>query len=322
MSVSARISPDDGLMTEAEFACVSNLLRQFTGIDLKASKRSMSSVRLSRLLKAQGAQDLGAFLARLQSDGAQQERDVFINALTTNVTRFNREAHQFEHLLHSVLPALSQALRRGARVRLWSAGCSSGEEAYDLAFRVLEVCPEAAQLDCRILATDINRYVLRQATLGQYDADVVRDIPPAYLHRHFRSPDFRSPGGAGKSATMPARKRVHGAARKLVVFRHLNLQAEWPFAGPFDVIMCRNVTIYFDAATQLRLWHRFDARLQPGGMLYVGHSETMHPDIARSYRVEGPSIFRKTPSPACIEPTGCAQAGVALSPQTRHDHEY
>lgn len=312
MSMTAPILPDDGMLSDEEFARVAGLLRQFTGIDLKRSKRSMSSVRISRLLKTRGAEDLGAFLMRLQRADAQADRDAFINALTTNVTRFNREAHQFDHLSREVLPALSAAMRRGARVRLWSAGCSSGEEAYDLAFRVLEACPEAARLDCRILGTDINREVLREACRGQYEAEALSDLPRDYLGEH-----FKSLATAEDTVGAPGRKVVHGPARDLVVFRHLNLQADWPFGGLFDVIMCRNVTIYFDADTQKHLWQRFAERLAPEGVLYVGHSETLHPDIAPKYQLEGPSIFRKSPIAA-----GTANPGTALFPQTRHDHEH
>lgn len=300
-------SPGDDLMSEADFALLAQLLHKLTGIDLKPSKRSMASVRISRLLKAQGARDIRSYLSRLQSNATEPERENFIEALTTNVTRFDRESHQFDHLTKSVLPELSERLRRGGRVRLWSAGCSSGEEAFDLAFRVLEVCPEAATLDCRILATDIDRKVLKKASTAIYAEADVNALRQTYRNQHF----FKNqPSGSDRLARGETFS-VQGPARDIVTFRRLNLLSDWPFSGEFDVIMCRNVTIYFDTETQSKLWQRFTDRLRPNGALYVGHSETVPVSIAKNYLPEGSSIFRKQAISAAANSTSLPRASLS-----------
>jgi chemotaxis protein methyltransferase CheR len=169
-----------------------------------------------------------------------------LRAMTTNVTRFFREPHHFDDLKRLVAEA-APAVRAGARLRLWSAGCSTGQEPYTMAFSVLSVLPEAAELDVKILASDIDTDVLATAKAGIYSAE--------------------QPDRAGAW-------RVSPAPRELIVFRELNLnEPAWPMRGPFDAVFCRNVAIYFDEPTQDRLWRRFAPLMTPEARLYVGHSE-------------------------------------------------
>lgn len=273
-----------GLISQRDFATVAELLKRMAGIHLNPNKRAMVSGRLNKRLKATGHESISAYCAALQGPGHTDEQDAFISALTTNMTRFNREAHHFTHLMESVLPALLETARGGGRARLWSAGCSTGEEAYDLAFQVLRACPDAARLDIRILATDIDKSVLMTAQAGLYSVADLSQLTDKHAERFF---DRRiAPAGMAS---------VCEAARELIAFRRLNLDSDWPFHGKFDVIMCRNVAIYFDDATQIRLWHRLTDRLQAGGALYIGHSEALPEAVTGRVRHEGAGVFRLAP---------------------------
>ncbi|MFN3208593.1 MAG: CheR family methyltransferase [Roseovarius sp.] len=288
-------APEPTLISADDFQIVSGLLKRMTGIHIGGNKRAMVSGRLAKRLRALGIASVPAYCDLLQQPGNNAEVDAFISALTTNMTRFNREDHHFAHLNDRVLPALAATARTGRRVRLWSAACSTGEEAYDLAFRVLEACPEAARLDVRILATDIDKSALEIARAGAYPATSLSNLPDGFAERYM---------DAGTAA--PGMVSVRSAPRDLVTFRCLNLNADWPFKGPFDVIMCRNVTIYFDAETQARLWRRLADRICPGGALYAGHSEMLPDNVAARFAQEDRGAFRlgrETPAPAPTAPT-------------------
>jgi len=258
------------------------------GIALGENKRNLVVSRLSRRLRDLRLPDFAAYCRYLDSDAGGLERRQMCSLLTTNVTRFFREAHHFRALAEGVLPPLVERARAGGRVRLWSAGCSSGEEAYSLALTVLQLCPEAARRDIRILGTDIDPEVIHRGRAGIYDLRGA-DIPDALRAAHF------TPDGAG-----PGTYRVGADLRKLVTLVELNLMGEWPMKRTFDVIFCRNVVIYFDAETQQRLWTRFAAALVPGGMLFVGHSE----------RVAGPAAERLVPA-GVTQYRRCDEAGTA-----------
>lgn len=277
------------LISSDDFTIVANLLKQMTGIHIGSNKRAMVSGRLAKRLKAQGIESVAAYCDWLEQPGNDAEQDAFISALTTNMTRFNREEHHFAHLADQVLPRLAAAARAGRRVRLWSAACSTGEEAFDMAFRVLEACPEAPRLDLRILATDIDKSALRTARAGLYPATSLSDLPAALADRYVDR------GGAPSGMV-----RVTSGPRELITFRCLNLNAEWPFQRGFDVIMCRNVTIYFDEATQARLWQRLADRVEAGGMLYVGHSELLPERIAARFNQQERGAFCR-PADALIQ---------------------
>ncbi|WP_103764419.1 CheR family methyltransferase [Roseovarius confluentis] len=285
------------LISSHEFATVADLIKRMTGIHISSNKRAMVSGRLAKRLKALGISSVDAYCDWLQRPGNAAEQDAFISALTTNMTRFNREDHHFTHLTDHILPGLAAAARSGRRVRLWSAACSTGEEAYDLAFRVLDACPEAARLDIRILATDIDKTALGTARAGVYPAASLSDLPHGFADCHLERGK-----GAGNMV------RVADAPRDLVTFRCLNLNGDWPFNGAFDVIMCRNVTIYFDEDTQARLWRRLADRITPGGALYVGHSELLPEAIAIRFTQQERGAF-------CLPPDAPPKAASI----TRHD---
>ena len=183
-----------------------------------------------------------------------------IGAMTTNVTKFFRESHHFDHLAGAVLPQLAAAARAGGRVRIWSAACSSGEEPYSIALTLLNAIPDAANLDILILASDLDPDMLARAEAGSYPAERLSDIPANLRGRHVET---------RRDGTF----RIQDSVRSLIRFRHLNLLHDWPMPGSFDVIFCRNVMIYFDQPTQDDIWRRFAKRMRPNGTLYIGHSE-------------------------------------------------
>lgn len=275
--------PDEPLIRDEDFQAVASLLKAMTGIHLKPNRRAMVAGRLAKRIKLLGLGSMQAYCDHLQNSDNAAEKDAFIAALTTNMTRFYREAGHFRDLSEQVLPRLLDKARHGERVRIWSAACSTGEEAYDLAFHVLSADAAIAAKDVRILATDIDQTALATAKTGIYPTNGLDELPGGFMDRFFDA--------KGAPAGM---KRVGRSARDLITFRRLNLNADWPFEGKFDVIMCRNVAIYFDSDTQSRLWRRLADRLQPGGTLYLGHSETLPDEVARSLQFCGAGTFRST----------------------------
>lgn len=281
MSMGTEQSLEEGSISDADFARISGLVRDMTGIDLQPHKRTMVASRLSKRLRATGISSVRDYCDFLQSKSGDQEQTGFISAYTTNMTRFNREGHHFEHLASDVLPRLMDAARRGARVRIWSAGCSSGEEPYGIAFNVLDICPEADRLDVKILASDIDIEILNAAKSGLYSRSQTVSLPNDQASKYFE------PHGQSTDSV-----RVCDKARSLISFRQLNLHGDWPFKGTFDVIMCRNVAIYFDEPTQSRLWTRFQENLAQDGLLYLGHSEGIEAEHAKNLESVGRGVFR------------------------------
>lgn len=276
---------DDGgcALGPREFKRIAALVHAESGIFLPEGKVDLVYARLVRRLRALGFDSFRDYCALVEGEGGIDERQGMIAALTTNVTSFYREPHHFKHLRESVLPDLAARARAGGRVRLWSAGCSRGHEPYSLAMTVLSVLPDAAERDIRILATDIDPHVLAEGRAGSYEREVLADAPPAEVARHFEPADGR--GGASHLA-------AGGALRRLVAFRELNLVGEWPMSGLFDVVFCRNVAIYFDEATQARLWMRFAERTRPGGTLCIGHSERLSGPALGRYSGVGVTTYR------------------------------
>ncbi|MGY6632357.1 MAG: CheR family methyltransferase [Alkalilacustris sp.] len=275
-------------LSEEDFAALARFIHQRTGIFLPPAKRILMQTRLAKRLRACGLDSFRAYRRLIEEAGDAEEVGKMISALTTNVTRFRREPHHFDHLAAKVLPDLIAQARQGRRIRLWSAGCATGEEPYTLAFTVLAVCDDAARLDLRILATDLDPEALRVAEEGVYREDALAAFSSEDRRRHF--------------AAHPERRGMHrviGPARDLIRFRRLNLIEDWPFTGSFDVIMCRNVVIYFDQATQDRLWRRFAERQRRAGdLLYIGHSESLSPDARRFYRAVDGVGYLRTDVPA------------------------
>lgn len=267
-------SPAVAEIDDRSFRRLTELVHDDCGIALGDGKRNLVVSRLGRRLRDLGLTDFDAYCSLLESAGGHDERRRLTGLLTTNVTRFFREAHHFEALENQVLPPLLQRAKAGGRVRIWSAGCSSGQEPYSIAATILGLMPQAGQYDIRILGTDIDTDMIRKGRTGIYWDVNEAEIP----QRRFRKM-FRSGAEAGG-------RRIAPEVQALVTLAELNLMKDWPMRGRFDVIFCRNVVIYFDGPTQARLWSRFAGVLASGGYLFVGHSE----------RVSGPAEAQFTPA--------------------------
>lgn len=281
---------DAPILDDDAFARIARLARAEAGLALNASKRNMIASRIAKRLRATGFREVGAYLDALESDAGARERQNFVNVLTTNVSHFFREEHHFEILRHDVLPGLAARVARGERVRIWSAGCSTGQEPYSIAMTVRETLGDGPARQVRVLATDIDDGVLDHAQRGIYSDRQLQGLSPERLRRHFR-PVSGDPGT----------HEVRADLRETIAFRRLNLIADWPLSGPFDAIFCRNVVIYFDAETQARLWPRFRDLLAPGGVLFLGHSERLTPEVAAGFDSAGVTAFRR-PGPGLRGP--------------------
>jgi len=267
-----------------EFAYISALVYDRCGIVLGDHKRDMVCTRLTRRLRTLGLPSFKAYCDLVQGPDGEREIGDLINSITTNLTKFFRESHHFDHLRDVVLREVRAASTRTGRprLRIWSAGCSSGEEPYSIAMTVLEAVPEVARWDSRILATDIDTTILARAVAGIYPSGDLGELPKAlqarYLIQHESASD---------------RVQIADAPRHLITFKQLNLMGKWPLKGPFDAIFCRNVMIYFDAPSKAALVERFAGLLKPGGWLFIGHSESLLTQQS-AFKLKGRTIYQKS----------------------------
>lgn len=273
----------DGTLTREDMTFIARLVYEQAGIVIREHKEAMTRGRLARRVKALGLNSVSEYCAYLKTPQGAGELPELINAVTTNHTAFFRERHHFDHLGKEVMPRLIQerAGRRG-RIRIWSSACSSGEEAYSIAATCRDAIGSRSDLDFRILATDIDTDILAKAEAGIYPAEQFERLPGDARAM------LKLEGGAARSET-----RIAEDLRRLVSFKRLNLIERWPMSGPFDVIFCRNVFIYFDTQTKASILDRFVALLSPGGFLYLGHSESLpqpHPQL----RLIGRTIYERT----------------------------
>ncbi|CAM3271987.1 protein-glutamate O-methyltransferase [Paracoccus nototheniae] len=281
--MSAATSVSGPTLSAPQFRKIADLLYHDSGIVLTEAKRSLLIARLNKRLRALNLADYGAYCSHLDGPDAATERRHLLSALTTNVTAFFRENHHFRSMAVDVLPPMIREARQGRRLRLWSAACSSGEEAYSIAITLLEAFPEAAQKDVLILATDIDPLMVERAKSGLYGADAMQPVPPALRDKYF--------------ATIDAGFEALPAMRRLMRFAELNLHHSWPFTGHFDVIFCRNAAIYFDGPARQRLWHHFGQALVPGGSLYIGHSERLDGSACPYFEIAGTTHYRRNDLP-------------------------
>ena len=271
----------------ADFEAISRIVYEGAGIVLPPTKSMLVYSRLAPRVRETGSGTFTAYVERIRADKAERHRA--IEALTTNHTFFYRESHHFEHFAEAVRPGLVAQAAARQPVRLWSAGCSSGEETWSLALTLLgpdrAEGQRVARSDTLILATDINGKVLRKAEAARYPAADIEPVPAA-----LRQPWTRT---LGESAAKGGDAEIGEEARALVRFRSLNLLGEWPMARPFDAIFCRNVMIYFDQPTKERLVSRLAAQLKPGGHLYIGHSERATGPAEAVLEQVVPTIYRR-----------------------------
>lgn len=264
-----------------QFREIAEIMQSDARIHLSEAKVTLVHSRLSRRLRNKGLTSFVDYLALVKRD--PEERRAMVVALTTNHTHFFREAHHFDHLRSQVAPGLREKVRRGEKVRIWSAGCSSGEEVYTIAMTLAgESRPTAAWLsqgDVRFLATDIAPHVVAAVGEGVYSEQTAASIPDVY-HRLWTMP-------AG-----PDRRIIAEPLRKLVTPRVLNLFDPWPMRQKYDAIFCRNVMIYFNDDAKSELEARLVDMLVPGGHLYIGHSERLIGPAAKRMKQVGQTIYQ------------------------------
>ena len=272
------------LLGAAEFRFLRDFVYAHCGIALGEHKRQLVQGRLARRLRALGLPDYAAYCALLRSD-PNGELGELASAISTNVTAFFREPHHYDLLERELLPQwLAHKRRDGDRLRIWSAGCSSGEEPYALAMVLAEALEKhgATGVDAKILATDLSPQALETARNGVYPLERLGGISDERRRRWLLR-------GAGEYEGYAC---VHPRLRELVTVQPLNLLHEWPMRGPFDAIFCRNVVIYFDQPTKQRLFRRYAALLPAGGYLFLGHSESLH-GISDDFELVGRTVYRK-----------------------------
>ena len=277
---------DDAIVVSGEFAFskadfreIAKFVKDTSGIELSESKASLVYSRLTKRLRARELTSFAEYRDLIAED--ETERNRMLSALTTNVTKFYREIHHFEHLQKLFRGPLGDAAKRGERIRIWSAACSSGQEPYSIALSILNVIPDAPKLDIRILATDLSAEVVNHGRRGVYHAEELQDIPADVRKRWISSVED------GQNQF-----RVSDTAKSLITFRELNLMERWPMQGAFQIVFCRNVVIYFDQATQAKLWQRFASLLSPKGTLYIGHSERLSGPAAQHFNADGITTFQ------------------------------
>jgi chemotaxis protein methyltransferase CheR len=270
---------------EADFRRIADLIHAATGIVLSERKKMLAYSRLAPLVRRSGLTSFGAFLDTL--DGNPQSMTEVIAALTTNHTYFHREPHHFEHFADHVRPDLVRRAMGGEEVRIWSAGCSTGEEIWTLLMVLLGADRaeglRIARARLIALASDISVNALAGARAASYPANALEALPEP-LRRNWCT--------TVQHGTEP-RLAIDPALQAMVRFRELNLMGEWPMSRPFDVIFCRNVMIYFDMPTKERLVERFARQLMPGGYLYIGHSERVSGPASALLDPVGPTIYRR-----------------------------
>lgn len=267
------------LYTRADFDFLRKISNEHSGILVPDDKFDMFYSRLSRRIRMHGLADFKAYCQYLKNN-PEKEFTEFINAVTTNLTSFFREKHHFEYLKNTIIPDVLKKNKEKKTIRVWSAGCSTGEEPYSIAMTLLENVPKDWEI--KILATDLDTNVLETAATGVYTSDRVEGLPDETVNRWFRK-------GTGANAI---KVRTHPDLQALIQFKQLNLMKEWPIKNKFDFIFCRNVLIYFDRDTKEMLAQRYGEFLALGSHLLIGHSESLN-QLDTCFDLIGNTIYKK-----------------------------
>lgn len=274
------VSDKDAKIERGAFDAIAALAHREFGLHIAPEKMKMVQSRLRHRLSELGLEDFDAYSALVCSSDGNDERRHMVSALTTNVSHFFREPHHFELLSKYMMPNLRSGIGKSDRVRIWSAGCSNGQEPYSIVMHLLREEPSLASRDFKVLATDVDPKVIAFATQGEYAARQATGI-----------------SGQDKSAFTTEDGdmiAVSEHVRSLITFRELNLLSRWPMRHQFDVIFCRNVVIYFDLETQEELWRRFHQVLKPRGLLFLGHSERVAAPAKFGFTTIGTTAYQKS----------------------------
>lgn len=271
-------------LSDYEFDRISGLVYSLCGINLGSGKKELVTARLAKRLNELKLQSYDAYLKYLSGDESGYELLQLIDVITTNVTSFFREMHHFDYIREHILPEYKI---KSEKIRIWSAGCSSGEEPYSMAVILFEEIGNLMLRDVKILATDISTNILAKAKEGVYDRQLVNGVPKTLLGKYFDA--FKEPDEYGRLVYL---YKVKADIRSVVRFARLNLMEDWPMKGPFKIIFCRNVMIYFDKKTQEKLVGKYYGLLETGGHLFIGHSENLS-SISHSFKYIQPGVYLK-----------------------------
>ena len=266
-------------LSSKEFDFLRQKVFNHSGIAMGNEKRQLIYSRLSKRLRQLSLKNFAEYCQLLDS-GDEDELLYFTNAMTTNLTSFFRENHHFEYLQQTVLPYLMKLKADTRKLRIWSAGCSTGEEPYSIAMTVKKVVPD--NWDVKILATDIDSNVVETAKHGIYKLDRINGMDRELLKKWF----LKGRGGNHDKAL------INPVLKEMIIFKQLNLMHDWPMKGLLDVIFCRNVVIYFDKPTQTKLFDRYADHLHPEGYLFVGHSEALF-KVTERFDLIGNTVYSK-----------------------------
>ncbi|SFR17161.1 CheR family methyltransferase [Poseidonocella sedimentorum] len=271
-----------GGISDSDFASLRSIALRELGIEISGEKKSLLVSRLAKRLRHLGLDGFSEYTELLNTGQSAEELEEFVACVTTNVTRFFREPHHFDHLETQLIPDIEKRASRGEQVRLWSSACSTGEEPYSAAMILARHLSDRALSNVKILASDVNVKVLEAAQSAEYpksEADAARaDL------RGFFQPSPNDPG----------RVVLADKVRNLVTFRYMNLAKTWPVRGPFDAIFCRNVAIYFPQNVQEDLWVKFAKVLRKNGSMYIGHSERLAGPANTRFRFLGSTMYQLT----------------------------
>ncbi len=271
----------DFRFTDQQFDNIRKMVSEHTGISLSDAKKELVYGRIARRLRKLKLDSFNEYIDCIHED-TDNELGNFINAITTNLTSFFRENHHFEYLANTLIPELVRKKQSSRRIRIWSAGCSTGEEAYSISIVLRESIADIDNWDIRILATDINTDVLDKGKSGIYVEKGITGLSSERISRWF----YKGRNGqAGKV-------RVKPELQALITFKQLNLMDEWPMNGVFDILFCRNVIIYFDKATQRVLFEKFARYLTADAHIIIGHSETLH-SVSERFQLTGQTVYRR-----------------------------
>lgn len=264
-------------LNDRQFKKISRIVYNHSGIDLKSGKEALVRARLAKRLRAIGMTCVEEYMRHIESNEGANELGFMLDIMTTNKTSFFREVAHFNYMQEEILPKI-----KSDRMRFWSAACSSGEEPYSIAISLMENLRRVESKDVLILATDISTRMLEKVKDAVYSEENTRDLPKAFLHKYFIKVQ-KNPSVFYK---------VKDNIRSIIRVAWLNLMDKWPMKGTFNVIFCRNVMIYFDRSTQEKLINRFYDYLEPGGHLFVGHSEGLS-GVKHNFNYVKPATYRK-----------------------------
>jgi len=271
-------------LSEKDFRRISDVIYRYCGINLHNGKKGLVESRLAKLVRQSRFDSFTEYIDYILSAEGKREFVAAVDALSTNLTFFFREKQHFDFLQKDYLPDLIARKNKESRrrIRVWSAACSSGEEPYSLAITLAETFQNEPGWDIKILATDISTRILERAKMGTYDPQRVEPLTSQQKQRFLTANRIE-----GRKVY-----QVRPELKQMIRFRHLNLMDSWPFSGPFDIIFARNVMIYFDKPTQATLVNRFWQCLASGGLLCIGHSESLT-GIKHEFRYMQPATYMK-----------------------------